>query len=110
MALSVEALVVSFVEIIVSQLKRELAPMLLEATKGQHQVRELYAEAAKVRPVRASKNGKKGYTRDMRCRIHGCMNRSKGPRFGYFCEKHVTLSKAEKKKAALEYKQHRNAA
>jgi hypothetical protein len=30
---------------------------------------------------------------DMRCRYPGCKNRSKGPRFRFFCEEHRKLSK-----------------
>jgi hypothetical protein len=30
-------------------------------------------------------------TRDMRCRIQGCDRRSKGPRYGYVCENHLSL-------------------
>jgi hypothetical protein len=31
---------------------------------------------------------------DMRCRVGGCKNRSKGPRFGFICDDHRrTLSK-----------------
>ena len=38
--------------------------------------------------------------RDMRCRYPGCKNRSKGPRFRFFCEKHLKLPK-KKQEAAL---------
>jgi len=31
----------------------------------------------------------------MRCRYPGCKNRSKGPRFRFFCEKHIKLPKKE---------------
>jgi hypothetical protein len=30
---------------------------------------------------------------DMGCRVDGCPNRSRGPRFGYMCEDHSRLSK-----------------
>ncbi len=43
---------------------------------------------------------RKGTKRDMRCRVAGCKDRSKGPRFGYICEEHIKkLSKAEQRKA-----------
>jgi len=29
----------------------------------------------------------------MRCRYPGCKNRSKGPRFRFFCEEHLKLPK-----------------
>jgi len=42
----------------------------------------------------------RGIKRDMRCRVKGCKNRSKGPRFGYICEEHLKkLSKAQQRKA-----------
>jgi hypothetical protein len=34
-----------------------------------------------------------GIKRDMRCRYPGCKNRSKGPRFRFFCEEHLKLPK-----------------
>jgi hypothetical protein len=36
-----------------------------------------------------------GLKRDMRCRYPGCKNRSKGPRFRFFCEEHRKLPKKE---------------
>ena len=44
---------------------------------------------------------KRGRPRDMSCRYPGCPNRSKGPRFRFFCEKHLKLPKKEQD-AALE--------
>ena len=38
--------------------------------------------------------------RDMSCRYPGCKNRSKGPRFRFFCEKHLQVPK-KKQEAAL---------
>jgi hypothetical protein len=43
----------------------------------------------------------RGLKRDMRCRYPGCKNKSKGPRFRYFCEEHRKLPK-RKQDAALE--------
>ena len=37
---------------------------------------------------------------DMSCRHEGCNNRSKGPRFGFYCEEHVKEHKKGKKSAA----------
>jgi hypothetical protein len=34
-----------------------------------------------------------GIKRDMSCRYPGCKNRSKGPRFRFFCEEHLKLPK-----------------
>ena len=37
---------------------------------------------------------------DMRCRVEGCKNRSRGPRFGYICDVHqAKLSKREQQAA-----------
>lgn len=53
------------------------------------------------------KNGN-GHTRkalDMKCRVPGCFNRSKGPRFSFICETHLKkLSKKELAHARAEYK------
>jgi len=46
------------------------------------------------------RGGGRGRKRDMRCRYPGCKNRSKGPRFRFFCEKHLKLPK-KKQEAAL---------
>jgi hypothetical protein len=42
--------------------------------------------------------------RDMHCRVEGCKNRSKGPGFGYMCEEHMKLPKAEQRKAQDAYR------
>jgi len=54
--------------------------------------------AAMPAPARgAARNGAasklRGLKRDMRCRYPGCKNRSKGPRFRFFCEEHLKLPK-----------------
>jgi hypothetical protein len=37
---------------------------------------------------------------DMSCRVEGCQNRSRGPRFGFMCAEHgKTLSKAQQAEA-----------
>ncbi len=36
-------------------------------------------------------------TRDMACRAPGCGERSKGPRYGYLCEKHVSAPAKDRK-------------
>jgi hypothetical protein len=44
----------------------------------------------------SGKRGKSASSRkqvDMNCRVAGCPNRSRGPRFGYMCEEHSKLSK-----------------
>jgi len=44
---------------------------------------------------------RKGRRLDMACRIAGCRNRSKGPRFRFMCEMHARLPKG-KQIAAME--------
>jgi hypothetical protein len=44
-----------------------------------------------------------GIKRDMRCRYPGCKNRSKGPRFRFFCEEHLKLPKKEQDAALVKW-------
>jgi hypothetical protein len=55
---------------------KEQKRILLERTK---------ATQAAARLARARKGGRR---LDMRCRVEGCKNTSRGPRFGYICDKH----------------------
>jgi len=41
----------------------------------------------------------------MSCRYPGCKNRSKGPRFRFFCEKHLKLPKKEQDAALAKWAQ-----
>jgi len=41
----------------------------------------------------------------MSCRYPGCKNRSKGPRFAFFCEKHFKLPATQKAKALTAWKE-----
>jgi hypothetical protein len=44
--------------------------------------------------------GGTGRRLDMRCRVEGCKNTSRGPRFGYICDKHrAELSSKEQREA-----------
>ena len=44
--------------------------------------------------------GRGGQKLDMRCRVDGCKNRSRGPRFGYICDVHqAKLSKKQQQAA-----------
>ena len=45
----------------------------------------------------------RGLKRDMRCRYPGCKNRSKGPRFRFFCEEHLKLPKKEQDAALVKW-------
>jgi hypothetical protein len=53
-------------------------------------------------PAKAVKKSK--IKRDMHCRVEGCKSRSKGPGFGYMCEEHMKLPKAEQRKAQDTYR------
>ena len=39
---------------------------------------------------------------DMRCRVAGCKNPSKGPRFGFMCEKHLKALSPRRQREARE--------
>jgi hypothetical protein len=54
--------------------------------------------------------GKRGGQKlDMRCRVDGCKNRSRGPRFGYICDVHqAKLSKREQQAARDAYNEKRS--
>ncbi len=43
----------------------------------------------------------------MSSRYQGCKNRSKGPRFRFFCEKHVKLPKKEQESALAKWAEKR---
>ena len=55
-------------------------------------------------PGRGDERGRK---RDMSSRYQGCKNRSKGPRFRFFCEKHVKLPKKEQESALAKWAEKR---
>ena len=44
----------------------------------------------------------KGKKLDMRCRVAGCKNPSKGPRFGFMCEKHLKALSPRRQREARE--------
>jgi Bacterial regulatory protein, Fis family len=48
-------------------------------------------------PQRGGAN--KGQRADMKCRIAGCTRRSRGPRFGWMCDRHEALPEAVKRQA-----------
>jgi hypothetical protein len=59
------------------------------ATEIQMRVREVTAQAGpRSAPGRKASGGSRKRTLDMRCRVPGCRNRSKGPRFGFICDEH----------------------
>jgi hypothetical protein len=68
------------------------------ATRLRARLDETVARAAPG--VRRARTGRRGGARDMSCRVKGCTNRSKGPRFGFMCEEHrKSLSKKQQRQA-----------
>ncbi len=53
---------------------------------------QIGAQPAKAKAVAAPKaarvSRRKGKKLDMSCRVAGCKNRSRGPRFGFICDEH----------------------
>ena len=59
-------------------------------------------QASVAKQRKSSRRGKK---LDMSCRVAGCKNRSRGPRFGFICDEHGNkLSKKEQEAARLAWK------
>lgn len=58
------------------------------------------ANAAAARLARAARTG--GRRLDMRCRVEGCKNISRGPRFGYICDEHRKSLSAKEQREARE--------
>jgi hypothetical protein len=56
--------------------------------------------AAAAREARAARTG--GRRLDMRCRVEGCKNLSRGPRFGYICDEHRKSLSAKEQREARE--------
>src|SRR5258707_6927484 len=55
------------------------------------------ANQAAARIARASRGGRRP---DMRCRVEGCKNTSRGPRFRYICDKHRSELTAKEQREA----------
>jgi hypothetical protein len=68
--------------------------------------REIAARAGGgVRGGRRGGRGGPGRKLDMRCRVEGCKNMSRGPRFGFICDEHQkSLSKKAQQAARDAYK------
>jgi hypothetical protein len=58
------------------------------------------ANQTAARIARASQSGARSL--DMRCRVDGCKNLSRGPRFGYICDKHRSELSAKEQREARE--------
>ena len=61
--------------------------------------------AAGARGARNGVSKLRGLKRDTRCRYPGCKNRSKGPRFRFFCDEHLKLPKKKQDEALAKWSQ-----
>jgi hypothetical protein len=55
--------------------------------------------------AKAGKAGRRstaGRKLDMSCRVEGCKNRSRGPRYGFICEEHLKALSKKQQEAARE--------
>jgi len=86
----------TFVDQVVAQLTATLRDRLSLAVE-EHIARANSGMSSGRRNASPRKGGKL----DMGCRVAGCRNRSKGPRFRFMCEKHIRLPK-KKQLAALQ--------
>ena len=65
--------------------------------------KRILAERAKENQQAARlARGGTGRRLDMRCRVEGCKNTSRGPRFGYICDKHRSELSAKEQREARE--------
>lgn len=65
--------------------------------------KRILAERAKENQQAARlARGGTGRRLDMRCRVEGCKNTSRGPRFGYICDKHRSELSAKAQREARE--------
>ena len=53
-------------------------------------------------PKAARKSRLRGKKLDMSCRVAGCKNKSRGPRFGFICDEHRKKLSAKEQAAARE--------
>jgi len=89
------------VEQLVSQLAGAVREGVLRATDDiERQASGRFRVANHASPQREAGTRKRRKL-DMACRIAGCRNRSKGPRFRFMCETHARLPKG-KQIAAVE--------
>ena len=69
----------------------------------QARVREMAAQAQRRSAAGGrSAGGRRRRKLDMRCRVPGCRNRSKGPRFGFICDDHRKKLSKKAQQAARE--------
>jgi hypothetical protein len=79
----------TWVDQIVDRLASEIAMRVREVALSSAPA----ARSARARPRRKL---------DMRCRVGGCKNRSRGPRFGFICDEHRKSLSKKAQQAARE--------
>lgn len=85
-------------------LDRAIHKTVAAAVKGASvgkpaKARRKYRKTKKVKAKATKTRGRKrGYKMPKTCRVPGCKEKNKGPRFAFFCEEHVSLPKAMKEK------------
>jgi len=88
-------MVATFVERLVDELSAAIHVQLREQLR--HEKRNSGEPTRRGRPTRRKL--------DMRCRVKGCKSLSKGPRFGFICDKHrAKLSKTQQQAAREAWK------
>ncbi len=77
-----------------------LADLIAERLGGKHSAPAAAAKATRGpgRPRRSTA----GRKLDMNCRVDGCKNRSRGPRYGFICEEHLKSLSKKQQEAARE--------
>ena len=78
-------------------LLHHLADLIAERLGGK------IAHAGKApKAAKAGRRSTAGRKLDMSCRVEGCKNRSRGPRFGFICEEHLKSLSKKQQEAARE--------
>ena len=79
----------------VREQKRILAERAQKGGAGQGAALVLKAKSRRV-------SANKGRKLDMHCRVDGCKNESRGPRFGFICDEHRKKLSAKEQRDARE--------
>ena len=60
------------------------------------------ATSAAPKAPKAGRRSTAGRKLDMSCRVEGCKNKSRGPRYGFICEEHLKSLSKKQQEAARE--------
>ena len=60
------------------------------------------SSAAAPKAAKAGRRSTAGRKLDMSCRVEGCKNKSRGPRYGFICEEHLKSLSKKQQEAARE--------